>query len=432
MRVLVIGSGGREHALVWKLSQSPLVTEIFVAPGNGGMNMDKVSCVPVQADDIIGLVKLAREKKVDLVVPGPEAALTLGIADALETAGIACFGPDRYCAQLEGSKAFAKEVMNKSGVPTAACAVFDNADEAKNFIRKHKGGLVVKADGLAAGKGVIVCHTPEEAMDAIDVIMTQKTFGNSGSTVVVEELLQGEEVSLLCLCDGEHAVPLPSAQDHKAAYDNDEGPNTGGMGAYSPAPILPDEELEKMTDLVIRPVLKHLAAKGHPFVGVLYAGLMMTADGPKVLEYNVRFGDPECQPLLSRLDSDLLSIMLAAVKGELSPELVRFTPKSAVGVVITAEGYPGSYEKGMPIDGIEDAEKLPKVVVFHSGTKIADGRLVASGGRILCVTALGDDLASARDKAYEGVSRINLPGSRFRKDIGMKGIVRLEQLKAGK
>lgn len=432
MRVLVIGSGGREHALVWKLSQSPLVTEIFVAPGNGGMNMDKVSCVPVQADDIIGLVKLAREKKVDLVVPGPEAALTLGIADALETAGIACFGPDRYCAQLEGSKAFAKEVMNKSGVPTAACAVFDNADEAKNFIRKHKGGLVVKADGLAAGKGVIVCHTPEEAIDAIDVIMTQKTFGNSGSTVVVEELLQGEEVSLLCLCDGEHAVPLPSAQDHKAAYDNDEGPNTGGMGAYSPAPILPDEELEKMTDLVIRPVLKHLAAKGHPFVGVLYAGLMMTADGPRVLEYNVRFGDPECQPLLSRLDSDLLSIMLAAVKSELSPELVRFTPKSAVGVVITAEGYPGSYEKGMPIDGIEDAEKLPDVVVFHSGTKIADGRLVASGGRILCVTALGDDLASARDKAYEGVSRINLPGSRFRKDIGMKGIVRLEQLKTGK
>ena len=407
MRVLVIGSGGREHALVWKLSQSPLVTEIFVAPGNGGMNMDKVSCVPVQADDIIGLVKLAREKKVDLVVPGPEAALTLGIADALETAGIACFGPDRYCAQLEGSKAFAKEVMNKSGVPTAACAVFDNADEAKNFIRKHKGGLVVKADGLAAGKGVIVCHTPEEAIDAIDVIMTQKTFGNSGSTVVVEELLQGEEVSLLCLCDGEHAVPLPSAQDHKAAYDNDEGPNTGGMGAYSPAPI-------------------------HPFVGVLYAGLMMTADGPRVLEYNVRFGDPECQPLLSRLDSDLLSIMLAAVKGELSPELVRFTPKSAVGVVITAEGYPGSYEKGMPIDGIADAEKLPDVVVFHSGTKIADGRLVASGGRILCVTALGDDLASARDKAYEGVSRINLPGSRFRKDIGMKGIVRLEQLKTGK
>ncbi len=432
MRVLVVGSGGREHALVWKLSQSPLVTEIFVAPGNGGMEMDGVTSVPVQADDIIGLVKLAREKQINLVVPGPEAALTLGIADALEAAGVACFGPDRYCSQLEGSKAFAKEVMNKSGVPTAACAVFKDADEAKNFIRKHKGGLVVKADGLAAGKGVIVCPSQEEALKAIDLIMTQKAFGNSGSTVVVEELLQGEEVSLLCLCDGEHAVPLPSAQDHKAAYDNDQGPNTGGMGAYSPAPILPDEELEKMTDLVIRPVLKHLAAKGHPFVGVLYAGLMMTADGPKVLEYNVRFGDPECQPLLCRLDSDLLSIMLAAVRGELKPELVHFTPKSAVGVVITADGYPGSYEKGMPIEGIEDAQSLPGVVVFHSGTKRVDGKLVSSGGRILCVTALGEDLASARARSYEGVERIHLPGSRYRKDIGMKGIVRLEQLKAGK
>lgn len=430
MNVLVIGSGGREHALVWKLSQSPLVTEIFVAPGNGGMEQMKgVTCVPVKADDIIGLVKLAREKKVGLVIPGPEAALTLGVADAMEAAGILCFGPGRYCAQLEGSKAFAKGVMEKSGVPTAACAVFNNADEAKAFIRSMKRALVVKADGLAAGKGVIVCHSEQEALDAVDLIMNQQAFGSAGSTVVVEEFLQGEEVSLLCLCDGEHAVPLPSAQDHKAAYDNDEGPNTGGMGAYSPAPILPDAELEKMTDIVIRPILSHLASKGHPFTGVLYAGLMMTSDGPKVLEYNVRFGDPECQPLLCRLESDLLTIMLAAVKGELEPSMVKFTKKSAVGVVITAAGYPGSYEKGMPIEGISDAESLPEVVVFHSGTKRDGDKILANGGRILCVTALGEDLASARARAYDGVARISMPGSRFRKDIGMKGIARLEQLK---
>ncbi len=427
VRILVIGSGGREHALVWKLAQSPLVTEIFVAPGNGGMDGEKITSVPVRADDIAGLVKLARDKRVDIVVPGPELALTMGIADALEIVGIPCFGPDRYCAQLEGSKSFAKNVMEKSGVPTAACAVFRDADAAKDFVRAQGAPLVIKADGLAAGKGVIVAQTEQEALDAVDSIMCQKSFGEAGACVVIEECLKGEEVSLLCLCDGTHVVPLPSAQDHKAAYDDDTGPNTGGMGAYSPAPILPDSELEHMSDLVIRPVLEHLAHEGHPFTGILYAGLMMTEKGPKVLEYNVRFGDPECQPLLSRLDSDLASIILACVRGELSRELVHCTPKSAVGVVITASGYPGSYNKGMPIEGIDEAEALSDVKVFHSGTKRDGDAVVANGGRILCVTALGESLTQARDKAYEAVSRIRMPDSRFRTDIGLKGIRRLNE-----
>ncbi len=425
MRILVIGSGGREHALVWKLAKSPLVSEILVAPGNGGMALEGVECVPVHADDITGLVRLARDRKVDLVVPGPELALTMGICDALAVAGIPCFGPDRYCSQLEGSKSFAKNLMLKTGVPTAACAVFRDAEAARDFVRSQGAPLVVKADGLAAGKGVIVARTQEEALEAVDSIMCQKAFGEAGQCVVIEECLQGEEASLLCLCDGVHAVPLPSAQDHKAAYDGDTGPNTGGMGAYSPAPVLPDSELEAMTDLVIRPVIGQLAREGHPFTGILYAGLMMTAKGPKVLEYNVRFGDPECQPLLSRLESDLAQIMLSCLRGELSPELVRCTPRSALGVVITASGYPGRYAKGMPIDGLAEAETIPDLKVFHSGTKMTDGRVVSDGGRVLCVTALGEDLAQARERAYQGVARISMPDSRFRTDIGLKGIRRL-------
>lgn len=429
MRVLIVGSGGREHALAWKISQSPLATSMLVAPGNGGMELEGGHCLPVKADDIEGLVRAARENRVDFVVPGPEACLTLGLVDAMKIAGIPCFGPDRFCAQLEGSKAFAKEVMEKSGVPTAACAVFEGVEAARDFVRKQGAPLVIKADGLAAGKGVIICRTEEEALDALDRCMCRKEFGEAGSRVVIEEFLEGEEVSLLCLCDGITAVPLPSAQDHKAAYDGDTGPNTGGMGAYSPAPILPDSRLEAMTDLTIRPVLKHLAEKGHPYTGVLYAGLMMTKKGPRVLEYNVRFGDPECQPLMARLESDLVEIILACLKGELTKDMVRFSSKSAVGVVITAEGYPGSYEKGMPIQGIKQAETLPNVMVFHSGTKIVDDRLVSDGGRILCVTALGDTLEEARAVAYEGVERIVLPGSRYRKDIALKGVERLRGLR---
>lgn len=426
MRVLVIGSGGREHALVWKLKQSPLVDEVYAAPGNGGTAREGAVNIDIRADDIAGLVTFARREEIGLVVPGPELALTLGITDAMKEAGIPCFGPDGYCARLEGSKAFAKDIMQRAGVPTAACAIFEDLDAARAHVQKVGAPLVVKADGLAAGKGVVVAQTTEEALAALDDIMGRKAFGAAGSRVVIEECLIGEEASFLCLCDGLRAVPLPSAQDHKAVYDGDKGPNTGGMGAYSPAPILPDEDAERMADLVARPILRELAKDGHPFVGVLYAGLMMTADGPKVLEYNTRFGDPECQPLLMRLDGDLVDIMQAALAGDLSAVPVRQKPESALGVVVCAKGYPQSYPKGMPIEGLNEAE-ADGAKVFHSGTVIENGVCKANGGRVLCVTALGKTLAEAQAKAYKAVDKIRMPDSFHRSDIGDKGIRRLQQ-----
>ena len=426
MRVLVIGSGGREHALVWKLKQSPLVDEVYAAPGNGGTAREGAVNIDIRADDIAGLVTFARREEIGLVVPGPELALTLGITDAMKEAGIPCFGPDGYCARLEGSKAFAKDIMQRAGVPTAACAVFEDLDAARAHVQNVGAPLVVKADGLAAGKGVVVAQTTKEALAALDDIMGRKTFGAAGSRVVIEECLIGEEASFLCLCDGLRAVPLPSAQDHKAVYDGDKGPNTGGMGAYSPAPILPDADAERMADLVARPILRELAKDGHPFVGVLYAGLMMTADGPKVLEYNTRFGDPECQPLLMRLDGDLVDIMQAALAGDLSAVPVRQKPESALGVVVCAKGYPQSYPKGMPIEGLDEAE-ADGAKVFHSGTVIENGVCKANGGRVLCVTALGKTLAEAQSKAYKAVDKIRMPDSFHRSDIGDKGIRRLQQ-----
>ena len=425
MRVLIIGSGGREHALSWKVARSGKAEKIYCAPGNGGTAQEGEN-IPLKDSDVAGLVSFAKGNVIDFVIPGPELPLTLGVVDAMTQAGIRCFGPSQWCAQLEGSKAFAKDIMQKAGVPTAACGVFTELEAAKSFVEEKGAPIVIKADGLAAGKGVVVARTTEEALQAVDAIMKDHVFGDAGRQVVIEECLEGEEVSLLCLCDGLSAVPLPSAQDHKAAYDGDKGPNTGGMGAYSPAPILPDSELEKMTDLVIRPVIKHLAGENHPFVGVLYAGLMMTKDGPKVLEYNVRFGDPECQPLLMRLDGDLVKIMLACTRGNLDPSLVTFTPKSALGVVVAAEGYPGSYDRGMPITGLKEAESEDGVKVFHSGTKFRDGQVLSDGGRVLCVTALGDGLKDAQDRAYRAVNRITMPKSFHRTDIGMKGIRHLE------
>ena len=433
MRILVIGSGGREHALVWKLGQSPQVDAILVAPGNGGTEGGKAKNVAVAADDIKGLVALAKSERIDLVVPGPELPLTLGITDAMHGENIPCFGPDAWAAQLEGSKAFAKDVMQRSGVPTAAGAVFSDQAEAEAYVREKAGPLVVKADGLAAGKGVVVAKSTDEALTAVREIMGDKAFGKAGDRVLLEECLIGEEVSLLCLCDGTHAVPLPSAQDHKAALDGDRGPNTGGMGAYSPAPILPDDRLEEMADLTVRPVLRLMADSGHPFVGVLYAGLMMTEKGPRVLEYNVRFGDPECQPLLSRLEGDLAQIMLDCVKGGLQPSAVRCTRETALGIVLAAAGYPGAYKKGMPISGLEKANSLPGVTIFHSGTKLTGGKPVSNGGRVLCVTALGQDLAQAQKKAYEAMRVIDMPDSYYRHDIGEKGIRRLAAMgKKGK
>lgn len=425
MRILVIGSGGREHALIWKFMQSPDVSAVFAAPGNGGTRNEGAVNAPVAADDLDALVDLARREKIDLVVPGPELPLTMGIVDRMREAGIACFGPDAYCARLEGSKAFAKEIMARAKVPTACSATFTDPEMAKNHVVKVGAPLVVKADGLAAGKGVVVARDSQEALQAVEDIMGARAFGAAGDRVVLEECLLGEEASFLCLCDGERAVPLPSAQDHKRVFDNDQGPNTGGMGAYSPAPVLPDDRLEAMADLTVRPILRELAKDGHPFVGVLYAGLMMTADGPKVLEYNVRFGDPECQPLLMRLNGDLARIMLDCVHGRLDPAAISHSRQTALGVVLTAKGYPRAHPKGLVIKGIEEADALPGVKVFHSGTAVKDQVLISSGGRVLCATALGDSLADAQKAAYAALDKIDMADGFYRKDIGDKGIRRL-------
>jgi len=430
MNVLVVGAGGREHALCWKLNESERVDRILAAPGNGGTAREAEN-VAVRDDDIDGLIALAKAEQVGLVVVGPEAPLVAGLADALAAEGIPCFGPCAYAAQLEGSKAFAKDVMRAAGVPTAAYQVFDEPEAARAYIRQKGAPLVVKADGLAAGKGVVVAKTVDEALAAIDDMMVRKSFGAAGARVVVEEALSGEEASFLAFCDGEHYALLPSAQDHKAAYEGDTGPNTGGMGAYSPAPVLPQEKYAETAELCIRPILRHLAASGHPFKGVLYAGLMFTKDGPMVLEYNVRFGDPECQPLLMRLDSDLVEIMFACAEGRLTPDMVQVKPETAICVVLAAPGYPGSYPKGMEISGLDAMEtgagKLPGVKVFQAGTKVEADRTVTSGGRVLGVTALGATLGEAKARAYEAVAKVGFEGCYFRRDIGDKGIARSGQ-----
>ncbi|QAZ67092.1 phosphoribosylamine--glycine ligase [Solidesulfovibrio carbinolicus] len=428
MRILVVGSGGREHALAHTLLKSPDVSAVITAPGNGGT----ATCgenVPLSDTDVPGIVALAKDRGMDLVVVGPEAPLVAGLRDALETAGVPCFGPDAYAAQLEGSKAFAKDVMTAAGVPTAAYASFTDAAKARAYAKDLGRPVVVKADGLAAGKGVTVCTQTDQAMAAIDEAMVDKAFGAAGGTVVVEEMLVGEEASFLAFCDGKTAVPMTACQDHKAVFDGDQGPNTGGMGAYCPAPVLPPARYAEMMELVIHPILREMAKRGHPFTGILYAGLMMTEAGPKVLEYNVRFGDPECQPLLMRLSSDLPAIMLACRAGKLTPELVRWSDKSALCVVMAAPGYPGSYPKGMPITGIEAAEAAGDglVKVFQAGTKLVDGQVVTSGGRVLGVTALGDGLAQAKATAYRAVEKLHFDGAFCRRDIGDKGLKREEK-----
>jgi len=424
MRILVIGQGGREHTLVWKLMQSPKVTAVYCAPGNAGTAVDGIN-IDIAATDIPRLVKFATTEKIDLVVVGPEAPLVAGVTDELLKAGLKVFGPTRKAAELEGSKRFAKELMKKANVPTADFRVFTNAAEALSYIDERDGErMVVKADGLAAGKGVVVCSTKAEARQAIKQMLVQKAFGAAGERIVIEERLEGQEASLLALVDGHTIVPLEAAQDHKAAFDGDTGPNTGGMGSYSPTPVITPELTDLVVEKILIPTVHEMRKEGRNFRGCLYAGLMMTNQGPKVLEFNVRFGDPETQAVLMRLKSDLAEVLYAAADGkleEIAP--LEWDPRPSVCVVMAAAGYPGDYEKGHPIRGLDDAALVPDAKVFHAGTKLVDGQAVTDGGRVLGVTAIGDNLSQAKLRAYQAVKCIRWEGAWCRKDISDKALV---------
>jgi len=416
MNVFVIGSGGREHALAWKLAQSPRVEHVFVAPGNGGTDgASRITNAPFNPHSLISA------PRPDLVVVGPEAPLAEGIVDALQAAGVRCFGPTRAAARLESSKVFAKEFMARHGIPTGRAAIFTAYEPALAYLRRSDGPVVIKASGLAAGKGVIVPETPAEAEAALRQIMVERQFGAAGDEVLIEERLTGPEVSLLAFCDGRTVAAMPPAQDHKRVFDGDRGPNTGGMGAYAPAPIAPPALVEELVAAVLRPAVAGMAAEGTPYVGVLYAGLMLTPAGPRVLEFNCRFGDPETQAILPLLESDLLDVLEACVEGALDRVTVRWRDAAAATVVAASEGYPGPYPKGREIAGIADAAALPGVIVFHAGTRrTADGRLVTDGGRVLAVTGVGADLRQALDRAYAGIRRIHFEGMHYRRDIGAK------------
>ncbi|MFN3463646.1 MAG: phosphoribosylamine--glycine ligase [Terricaulis sp.] len=423
MKILIVGSGGREHALGWKLKQSPLVTEIIAAPGNPGL-AELGRCVPIKADDARELAAFALREQIELVVIGPEAAAAAGLADALKQVGIPCFGPSKAAAELEASKAFMKEFCVRHGVPTAEYKVFDDAIRAKAYLGDREPPFVIKADGLAAGKGVVIAETRREADAAIDEILFLRKFGTAGQRIVIEDFLPGEEASFFAVCDGETAVPLAAAQDHKRAYDQDKGPNTGGMGAYSPAPIFTDTVRDQTMEQIILPTLRGMKAEGRPFIGVLLAGLMITPTGPKLIEFNVRFGDPECQTLMRRMKSDLAPVLLLAAQGDLAgaPKIV-WDERPAVTVVYAAQGYPDEPLKGSVIRGVAQANEAPDVVVFHAGTRVdSDGLLRADGGRVLNVTATGATLRDAVNAAYEGVARIDWPGGFCRRDIAWRAL----------
>jgi phosphoribosylamine---glycine ligase len=421
MKILVVGGGGREHALVRALNRSPQNPEILCAPGNGGIEAD-ARCFPVSADDVEGLVDLAQQEAPDLVVVGPEAPLIAGLADRLTAEGMAVLGPSAAAARLEGSKGFVKDLAHEHGIPTAAYGRFSDAASARAYLAERGAPVVVKADGLAAGKGVIMARTPDEAEAAIDGMFGGR-FGAAGQEVVLEEWLEGEEASFFVLTDGETVLPFGTAQDHKRVGEGDTGPNTGGMGAYSPAPILTPEMCETVMARIIQPTLAAMAARGTPYRGILYAGLMLTAEGPKLIEYNVRFGDPEAQVVLPRLKSDLTALFMAAAKGRLKecapPE---WAEETALTVVMAAKGYPGQYRKGSAIQGLTVAESLPGVQIFHAGTARRDGGLFATGGRVLNVTALGADVAEAQARAYAAVDRIGWPEGFCRRDIGWRAL----------
>lgn len=423
MKILVIGGGGREHALVWKIAQSPLVEKLYCAPGNPG-TAELAENLPLQVDELDKLLEFALKEGIALTVVGPEQPLSLGIVDLFESNGLKIFGPRKNAAIIEASKAFSKDLMLKYNVPTAAYGVFTEVGPAEAFIDRTGLPIVVKADGLAAGKGVIIAQTRDEAVGAVKDMLGGNAFGSAGSRVVIEEFLVGEEASFLAITDGKHIVPLASAQDHKAVFDGDLGPNTGGMGAYSPAPVVTPEIHEIAMAEVLRPTIDGMAAEGRPYCGVLYAGLMVKDGQVKTLEFNARFGDPECQPLLMRMKSDLVPVLMAVADGDLSTTVIEWHDKAAVCVVMATEGYPGSYRKGDAIEGLEEAAQLEDVHVFHAGTALDSGRCVTNGGRVLGVTALGETVQTAILKAYQAVDAISWKGAHYRKDIGKKAVDR--------
>ena len=423
MKILVIGSGGREHALVWKIAQSPLVERVFCAPGNPGTG-ELATNVPIGVDNLPELLAFARREGIDLTVVGPELPLSLGIVDLFEEYGLRIFGARRNAALIEASKAFSKDLMKKYHVPTAAYEVFTEIEPAVAFIDRIGIPIVIKADGLAAGKGVIIATTRDEAVGAVTDMLSGNAFGDAGSRVVIEEFLTGEEASFLAFTDGRNIIPLASAQDHKAVYDGDQGPNTGGMGAYSPAPVVTPAIHEKAMAEVMRRTVDGMAAEGRPYKGVLYAGLMIDGDSVKTLEFNARFGDPECQPLLMRMKSDIVPVLLAVAGGDLAGVEIEWHDEAAVCVVLAAEGYPGEYRKGDEIQGLEQAAAIDKLFVFHAGTALKEGKVVTAGGRVLGVTARGRSVREAIDTAYRGVAAISWPGVHCRRDIGAKALKR--------
>ena len=423
MRVLLVGGGGREHALAWKLAQSPRLGRLVAAPGNPGVARH-AECVAVRDDEIDDLVALATRESADLVVVGPELPLSLGLADRLRAAGLAVFGPSQAAARLESSKAFSKDLMARYGIPTARFKIFQDAAAARRFCREWGAPLVVKADGLAAGKGAIVCRTLDDADRAIRLCLEEGAFGSAGRTVVVEEFMEGEEASFFVVTDGTSALPFQAAQDHKTIFDGDRGPNTGGMGAYSPAPVMDATTDRRVMDEIVTPTIAAMAKEGAPYAGVLYVGLMITKDGPRVVEFNCRFGDPECQAILPRLDEDILPVFDAVARGRGLPASLRWRPESSVCVVLASRGYPAAPKVGDPISGLDDAGALPGVNVFHAGTARRDGGLVTAGGRVLGVQALGPDIRSAVARAYEAVDRIRFDGMQWRSDIGQRALGR--------
>jgi len=420
MRILVLGGGGREHTICYSFSKSPKLQKLYCLPGNGGISEIAETIENISISDFGSIIKICKEKEIDLVIPGPEKPLVKGLKDALEKENIKVFGPDSTGALIEGSKSFAKEIMSKAGVPTAKFEIFDNSSKAKAYIEKKGAPIVVKADGLCAGKGVFVCETKEEAIRAVEKIMEEKIFGEAGNRVVIEEKLVGEEASYIVITDGYNFKALPTSQDHKRLLDNDEGPNTGGMGAYSPTPLIDEELKKKIEEKIISPILKALEKEGHPYLGFLYAGLMIVNKEPYVLEFNCRLGDPEAQVILPRIENDFLGIIEATIEGNLGKIDLREKKESAVCVVMASKGYPGKYEKGKKIEGLDRVSQIPGVIVFHAGTKKVNGEFYTSGGRVLGVTALDKDIPSAIEKAYKAVSMIHFEGAHYRKDIGKR------------